>query len=103
MLVIVLLKQGWSERRRSKRYWINRRGSIWFGERLVESTVLNVSASGALLEAPPDCPSEGRVMVDLPGIGRCAADIVRVGSERLGIKFLDQQVVDLKKIGVVVD
>ncbi len=103
VLVIVLLKKGWSERRRFKRYGINRPGTIWLGEHRVESTVINLSAGGALLEAPPDNPSQGRVMVDLPGIGRCAADIVRVGSERLGIKFLERQVVDLKKIGAVGD
>ncbi len=81
------LPQPGHERRDEKRYRLAECGNLWYRGRPFTCTVINISASGALIEVGV-APAVGQKVV-LNGVhwGLFEAEIVHGSEDRLGIKF----------------
>lgn len=82
------------ERRRHERFEINRPGTIWYSGRPMVGVFVDVSVGGALANAARVIPAGAEVVIELTGLGRRLAKVVRTTGDGMGIEFTSTATVD---------
>lgn len=86
------------ERRRHERFQINTPGTIWYSGRPMVGVFVDISAGGALATAARVIPAGAEVVVELSGLGRHLAKVVRTTDDGMGVKFTAGGPVDLSAL-----
>ena len=80
------------DRRKHPRYEWAEMGKLWVQGAPFSCNVIQISASGALVEASHPVLEGAPVELDALGLGRLSAQIVRTDGARIGLRF-DSEIV----------
>lgn len=80
-------REGPPERRRALRRYVNHGTTLKVEDRAVTCRLIDLSPTGALVEAPGPLLPGSAVHLDVPDWGLLLASVVRATERRIGLKF----------------